>query len=219
MGTTCHQGLVMVDVQSVDIGVDHARDLRMLGPLFLSLSVQLSIGSQKSDFTSHRRGSEKAGWSPPERKQMLWDAQERYLWCRVWDGELGFKQLAGEGRIDLPKLLENGSDGISTPEAVEVELFAAEDDGADSDSEASPRSASTAATFSKLQDSTDPSRGAFIGTANLKVTIIDMTGMLKTQTKKPISQSTWGSSGRAAQSCTHVLSCYQASKTESCHVL
>jgi len=24
-------------------------------------------------------------------------SQERYLWCRVWDGDFGFKQLAGEG--------------------------------------------------------------------------------------------------------------------------
>lgn len=192
MGTTCHQGLVMVDIDSVDIGVERARDLRTLGPFFLSLSVQLSLGSQTSEPTSHRRGSEKAEWSVPERRQLLWDAQERYLWCRVWDGEFS-KQLAAEGRIDLLKHLEgSGSEGIA--ETVEVELFAPQDDCADSDSEAgeaSPNSTSTAATLSKLQD---PSLGAFIGRAKLKLDIIDMTGMLKTQARKPISQSTWGSS-------------------------
>eukprot|EP00435_Cladocopium_sp_Y103_P048320 s331_g14.t1 len=68
--------------------VERARDLRMLGPFFLSLSVQLSLGSQTSEPTSSRWGSEKAG------------------------------------RIDLLKLLENGSGSEGIAETVEVELFA-----------------------------------------------------------------------------------------------
>eukprot|EP00435_Cladocopium_sp_Y103_P040853 s3116_g11.t1 len=69
MGTTCHQGLVMVDIDSVDIGVERARDLRMLGPFFLSLKVQLSLGSQTSEPTSSRWGSENRSRMDSTRKK------------------------------------------------------------------------------------------------------------------------------------------------------
>eukprot|EP00913_Durusdinium_trenchii_P018313 g17204.t1 len=150
LGTTCHQGLVMVDIASVDIGVERAQDLRMLGRFFLSLSVVLSLGSVTTDGTSSRRGSEKASWNPPERKELLWDAQdfsgreaprawERWLWCRVYDWDLiGFKQLAAAGRIDLLQFMERH--GACGAQGVEVELFASSEDDGGSDSEASPTS-------------------------------------------------------------------------------
>ncbi|CAK9110188.1 unnamed protein product [Durusdinium trenchii] len=189
LGTTCHQGLVMVDIASVDIGVERAQDLRMLGRFFLSLSVVLSLGSVTTDGTSSRRGSEKASWNPPERKELLWDAQERWLWCRVYDWDLiGFKQLAGEGRIDLLQFMERH--GACGAQGVEVELFASSEDDGGSDSEASPTSHPTSFGTFNPEDPQDPAwRGTFIGLAKLQLTIIDMTGMLSSQQRKPIAQS------------------------------
>lgn len=215
MGTTCHQGLVIVEVISVDIGVERAKDLRMLGPLFLSLSMSLSLGPLTAERTSAQRGSEKVSWIPPERRELLWDAEERWLWCRVFDGGdfTGYTQLAGEGRIDLlamakQSLAEGGSSPgspglLGSSKAVEVELFsqnpAQEGTRSRSDSEASESLddsslrvnwfslASNTMSTASLEDASDPANGFSIGMARLQLTIIDMTGMLSSQEKKSVA--------------------------------
>ncbi|CAE8592401.1 unnamed protein product [Polarella glacialis] len=209
VGTTCHQGLVIVDVLSVDIGVERAQDLRTLGPLFLSLSVALSLGSVTAERTSAKRGSERASWYPAERREMLWDAEEKWLWCRIFDGGdfTGFSQLAGEGRVNLLELVEqrlaesgsSGGPGLlgSAAELVEIELFAQSPEAAASDSEEEASADSsfsdslalaTGASSGAAKDPSDPSRlGGCIGTARLQLTIIDMTGMLSSQEKKRIA--------------------------------
>ena len=58
-----------------------------------------------------------------------------------------------------------------------------------SDSEASPTS-TLDASFKE-----DPSRREFIGMAKLQLTIIDMTGMLSSQARKPIMPSEGSPSG------------------------
>eukprot|EP00438_Fugacium_kawagutii_P015168 Skav227593 [mRNA] locus=scaffold1141:231131:232228:+ [translate_table: standard] len=194
VGVTCHQGLVLADIQSVDIDVERAWELRTFGPTMLSLSVELSLGCQVADATAKRRGSEKVGWSPAERKQLLWDAQDQYLNLRVFDGgELGFPQLAGEGRIDLLKFVQNGKGSDGVADEVEVELFAPKDEMGASKSEASPTSSLGASSSGTFEDVSNPSLR--IGKATLKITIIDMSGMLSTQVRKRISRSPLGSSG------------------------
>eukprot|EP00930_Biecheleria_cincta_P094324 TRINITY_DN8531_c0_g1_i2.p1 TRINITY_DN8531_c0_g1~~TRINITY_DN8531_c0_g1_i2.p1 ORF type:complete len:691 (+),score=93.26 TRINITY_DN8531_c0_g1_i2:23-2074(+) len=214
MGTTCHQGLVIVEVISVDIGVERAKDLRMLGPLFLSLSMSLSLGPLTAERTSAQRGSEKVSWMPPERRELLWDAEERWLWCRVFDGGdfTGYTQLAGEGRIDLlamanKSLAEAGSSPgspglLGSSQAVEVELFSQNpaQEGTRSDSEGSESLedssslrvnrlslTSHALSTASLEDPADPANGFSIGMARLQLTIIDMTGMLSSQEKKSLA--------------------------------
>jgi len=155
VGFTCHQGLVIIEVHRVELEEEHVRDLRMLGSLFLTLSVDLSLGSVTTERTAPRRGSAVASWEPPERRDILWDAEERWLWCRIYDGEFtGTSQLAAEGRIDLFKLAARASESAgggagpaaSPPEEMLVELFVppGEDDedekGSNSDSGSSSRS-------------------------------------------------------------------------------
>jgi hypothetical protein len=139
-GRTCIQGVCFVEVVGVEISEERARDLRILGSFFLSLSVSLSLGSITSEPTTARRNSNVVTWQPPERRELLWDCEERWLWCRVFDGgELGMEQLAAEGRLDLKALGEVSNTDVG------VDLFAA--GGADSDDEAESRAR------------TNPSRG------------------------------------------------------------
>lgn len=130
-GRTCIQGVCFVEVVGVEISDERSRDLRILGSFFLSLSVTLSLGAITAEPTTTRRSSNTVTWQPPERRELLWDCEERWLWCRVFDGgELGMEQLAAEGRLDLKALGE-----VSNADVV-VDLFAS--GGADSDDEADP---------------------------------------------------------------------------------
>eukprot|EP00933_Yihiella_yeosuensis_P017417 TRINITY_DN14554_c0_g1_i1.p1 TRINITY_DN14554_c0_g1~~TRINITY_DN14554_c0_g1_i1.p1 ORF type:complete len:350 (-),score=44.52 TRINITY_DN14554_c0_g1_i1:94-1005(-) len=222
MGTTCHQGLVIVETLSVDVGVERAQDLRIMGPMFLSLSVVFSLGSVDADRTSAKRGSEKVSWSPPERRELLWDAEERWLWLRVYDGGdfTGYQQLAGEGRVDLlsivnQRLAESTGAKASGPglvggaaQEIELELFAHKEENSGSEGEGNSsldqsiqsdgnsfsRLAGQTAnlglpsrqSYHEVSDPTDPANGLSIGAARIRLTIIDMTGMLSSQEKKPI---------------------------------
>lgn len=203
-GRTCIQGVCFVEVVSVEISEDRARDLRILGSFFLSLSVTLSLGSITAEATPARRSSNAVTWEPPERRELLWDCEERWLWCRVFDGgELGMEQLAAEGRLDLKALGE-----VSNAD-VKVDLFAS--GGADSDDEGdnsrarghptfgAPRgyydspqanwprtslyeSAShypgAGVTMGFAEDPTDPAvTGRCCGVARLRVTLVDMSVM------------------------------------------
>lgn len=167
VGVTCHQGLVIAEVVSVDLDDDRVRELRMLGPVFLNLTVVVSLGSVESDRTAPRRGSQVATWEPPERRELLWDAEERWLRISIYDGGLaGRFLLAAKGKIDLLELVDQG---CGTMQSLEVELFAPadEDDGNEdcgSDSE--------------------DGRAERCGEACVQLTIIDMTGMLSSQEKK-----------------------------------
>jgi len=122
------QGLVVVEVLSVELLEKHTKDLRLLGPAFLSLSVVLSVGDAVAEATATRRppsaleeaikaglcqsdnvcrrGGKRAAvrWEPPEQRTFLWDNTQRWLQCRVLDGsvnDLGGQQLAGEGCVDV----------------------------------------------------------------------------------------------------------------------
>lgn len=126
-GTTCQTGVCFVEVISVEISEDRSRDLRLLGSFFLSLSVTFALGSKRSQPTAAKRMSPIVTWQPPERRELLWDCEERWLWCRVNDGEeaIGISQLAGEGRVDIKAIAEqqavNGKDGSVE---VAIDLFA-----------------------------------------------------------------------------------------------
>jgi hypothetical protein len=99
------------------------------------LTVTMSLGSITAEATSAKRSSNAVTWQPPERRELLWDCQERWLWCRVHDGsELGLSTLAGEGRVDLRAFYE-----ANNTEVV-VDLFAS--GGEDSDDEAAAQSRS-----------------------------------------------------------------------------
>jgi len=142
-GTTCHAGVCFVEVMSVEISDDRARDLRLLGSFFLSLSVTFALGSKTSQATAAKRMSPIVQWDPPERREILWDCEERWLWCRVNDGEelIGVSQLAGEGRVDIKAIAEhqayNGKDGSVE---VAVDLFApGGDEESDEETESSRR--------------------------------------------------------------------------------
>lgn len=257
-GTTCHQGLVIVEVLGATLEDDRVRNLRMLGPLFLSLAVSLSLGPLTAEPTTSKRGSGAVCWTPPERREILWDTEERWLWCSVFDGGHfgGDAQVAGHGRLDLLAVLaqqqEGGNGGRSITEVVDLYVPEEEDsddehsdddnDGTDTDcsgTEVSPishrsvrshgsggtppsrrsrerpprplkapsaeadsrcgfGSASTPPPSGDIKshrrraarviehdeeddDSNPAAQGAFCGVARLKLTLIDMTGMLTTQ--------------------------------------
>lgn len=182
LGTTCHQGLVIAEVVSVDLSSERARELRFLGPLFLSLSVSVSLGHTASERTESRRGSQVASWSPPVRRQLLWDVEDptqRWLWCRVHDGgDLGGEPaLAGEGRVDLLEVASRSSGkngeakvvaGAPTPLAVDIFVPPEDEDEDEEDLD---------------EDFLDPARGTLCGEAHLRLTIIDMSGLDK---KRPV---------------------------------
>jgi len=102
-GRRCHAGVCFVEVLAVELTDDRVGKLRMLGAFFLSISVTLSLGAASAPATSAKRSSAKVAWQPPERRELLWDCQERWLRCRIHDGGdfTGPQQLAGEGRVDL----------------------------------------------------------------------------------------------------------------------
>lgn len=181
-GLSCYRGLVTTEVEEVDLVEDRAADLRMFGPMFLSMYLVLSLGSEGAKPTSRRRGSKTATWSPPERRDLLWDAEERWLWVRLYDGG-DFREtprLAAVGRIDLLQLAtklvgKNGTrDGPGTlgSTKLEVDLFAPPEEGVPADGAPrwldGPRHA--------LADPEDPALGLLCGTAKLKVSVLDMAG-------------------------------------------
>lgn len=165
-GTTCHAGVCFVEVVSVEISDDRARDLRLLGSFFLSLSVTFALGSKTSQATAAKRMSPIVRWDPPERREILWDCEERWLWCRVNDGEelIGVSQLAGEGRVDIKAIAEhqafNGKDGSVE---VAVDLFApGGDEESDEDTESSRHDHSDMAMASGHYNETPREDGDFL---------------------------------------------------------
>jgi len=195
-GTTCHQGLVIVDTVRVELSVERARELRLLGPLFLSLAVQLSLGPTIAEPTEVRRGSEEASWDPPERRQLLWSAEDpsqRMLSVRVLDGSPsllgGEAALAAEGFLDLSTLAAKGAvdamirtvklfppsslgDSASSSEARGFDMgrrgSAVEDEeGDESDLEEA-----------SLDESDIALQGELCGKCELKITIVNMSALM-----------------------------------------
>jgi len=243
VGTTCHQGLVIAEILSVELMEDRVRELRMLGPLLLRLSVALSLGPITVEKTVPRRGSHVATWVPPERRELLWDAQERWLWCRVEDGSefSGESKCAGEGRIDLFALAA-GAGRSPITEPICVDLYVPAEDGDDEEDGSASEGSSVASTprvspsSSSLggrsahppngsflappphggalppwpvwrpplpddgggggtappsisddeEDLSGPARGLCCGLARLRLTLIDMSGMVASQERKAI---------------------------------
>merc|ERR1719326_1086738 len=56
-GRTCFQGVCFAEVMGIEISDERARDLRILGSMFLSLSATMSLGTITAEPTSIRRGS------------------------------------------------------------------------------------------------------------------------------------------------------------------
>jgi len=145
-GTTAHQGLVIIEILGLELSGERVRDLKVLGAWFLKLTVTLSLGAATTGPTAAKLGSSIVTWDPPERRQLLWDCKERWLWCRVDDALLtGGLQLAGEGRADVRLAPTSGS-----PTEVMVDLFVPSDEPASDEEERgegdvtqSPRLAST----------------------------------------------------------------------------
>lgn len=195
-GQVCHQGLVIVEVQSVELYEDRVTELRMLGQFFLSLYVVLSLGSASAERTSVRRGAASAEWTPAERRELLWDAKERWLWCRVYDGgELtGTGTLAAEGRVALASLAAEGCATAGASTEMGIELFTPPDEDEDGDEASelgssmvgSPRRSRWGSSIvSPGAHSEDYPLGPACGILQLQLTIIDMSGMLKTKRPAP----------------------------------
>jgi len=146
-GTQCHAGVCFVEVLAVELMNGRVGELRMLGPFFLSISVSLSLGAVTATATSAKRSSATVVWQPPERRELLWDCQERWLRCHVHDGGdfTGPQQLAGQGRVDILALEPE------VPTEVIVDLYGprSEDNAEDSSSDSSQEDhASTARSHS-----------------------------------------------------------------------
>lgn len=217
-GRTCFQGVCFVEIIGVEISDERARDLRILGSFFLSLSVTMSLGTMTAEPTSAKRGTANATWEPPERRELLWDCEERFLWCRVFDGAdlPGLGTLAAEGRIDLKAM------GDASNVEVALDLFA--NGGEESSDEESgrqqpsvrgrqqpppgghftangrgPRGGNHLEAMSfgfdlpLPEDPTDPAAtGHCCGYARLKLTLVDMSGM--DSGKKPEKRASQGRS-------------------------
>jgi len=97
-----HQGLVIMELFDVQIFEERVRELKVFGPMFLSLSVHLSLGLQEAEPTPSRFGSANLEWDPPERRELVWDCEERHVWCTVYDDDYaGNLELAGEGCVNI----------------------------------------------------------------------------------------------------------------------
>lgn len=215
-GRTCLQGVCFVEIMGIEISEERARDLRMLGQLFLSLNVTMSLGTITAEASSVKRGSAVASWDPPERRELLWDCEERWLWCRVFDGSeiVGMGQMAAEGRVDLGLL------GDASNVEVCVDLFARGGDDSDDEKDQSRRGirwqgngfGAPAGYFaegkgrrmqramSMDQDPQDPSvYGQCCGVARLRVTLVNMSGMDSSAKLGRANQSQGQSQGQTRQ--------------------
>jgi len=201
-GRTCFQGVCFVEIMNIEISDERARDLRMLGAMFLSLSVTMGLGTMTAEPSSAKRGSSVASWQPPERREILWDCEERWLWCRVYDGAelMGLGQLAAEGRIDLRLL--HGQGEASNVEVC-LDLFASGGDDSDDDGRgphrarrghsfgAPPGYFSEAGGYRGFEDPSDPAAyGQCCGVARLRLTLVDMSSM--DSGKKPAGRGSHG---------------------------
>jgi len=134
VGTTAHQGLAIVEVLSVHLEDDRVSYLKPLGALFLNLTVVVSLGAATAEPTSAKWSSATAVWEPPERKQLLWDCEERWLYLTVNDMTIsGSMQLAGQGRLDVRGVqaeMQSWGDGEDMAE-VEIELYAPREEMSD----------------------------------------------------------------------------------------
>jgi len=100
-GVRSSQGNIIVEVLSVELIPERVTDLKTLGALFLNLSVVLSLGKTTAEPTSGKLASAQPRWDPPEQRELPWDGDERWLWCRVNDRMVTGSQLAGVGCIDV----------------------------------------------------------------------------------------------------------------------
>jgi len=151
-------GIAIVEVLTVELSDERAEELRMLGPMFLSLSVRFGLGGTKSEPTSSRRGSRVALWEPPERRELFWDGKEKWLWCRVFDEDLiGGSKLAGEGRVNLFSADCHGAE----PVEVGVYLFTQTD--------AAGLSTRSYVDNAAEEDADDPNMGRCVGLACLRL--------------------------------------------------
>jgi len=139
VGITAHQGLAIVEVLNVSLMEERVTYLKPLGALFLNLTAVVSLGGQTAEPTSAKWSSASAVWEPPERKQLLWDCEERWLYVRVNDLTIsGTQQLAGEGRIDVREIqaeMQSWGEGEDMAD-VEIELYAPRDQDSDEEVEA-----------------------------------------------------------------------------------
>jgi len=97
-----HQGLVIMELCAVQLFEERVRELKVFGSMFLNLSVHLSLGLQEAEPTTSRLGSACLEWDPPERRELVWDCEERHIWCTVYDDDYaGNLELAAEGCINI----------------------------------------------------------------------------------------------------------------------
>lgn len=198
-GTAAYQGLIIAEIIEVELQEERARDLKILGPMFLNLTVTLTLGPVAASPSSARWSSAAVSWEPPERRDLLWDCEERWLWCFVNDGDvLGGETLAALSRIDVRALAEDSPMGGAAKE-IALDLFAPhEDSDISSGSEDEDWRRHDPRGFGRRprlgdgdpQDPDDPSHGQCCGSARLRVTCIDMSDMASAgMEKKSVSQS------------------------------
>lgn len=151
LGKACHQGLVIVEALNVELSEARVAELRpLVAELLLSLSIVLSLGSAHTEQLY-----------PGCRRDLLWDTEERWLWCRVYDAGLTGDDLAAEGRIDLFAL---GGSAAAAALPIQVPLYSADDSAEEED-----------------RDEDDFPRGVWCGSVDLKLTLIDMASSLTRQ--------------------------------------
>merc|ERR1719247_3152243 len=188
-------GLVVADIVAVNLFNERVRDLRYMGAWFLNLTVVLSLGKITSLPTASRSGSATVRWEPAEQRELRWDCQERWLWCRVDDNLVaGSKQLAGVGVVDVRaaelEAVDNGT-GVKVAE-MELEILAKDpgaQDQAGRDRSAAcwqvaagqhgppgPPGAHGHYMYEQVEDIDNISYGQTCGTVILRLTVIDPLG-------------------------------------------
>jgi len=183
-GSPCaRRGVVLVELISVELSEERAQELRMLGDMFLNLSVRFRLGGFITEPTPSKRRSRNVTWDPPERRELPSDCKEKWLWLRVFDEDfITGSRLAAEGRVNL-----HASSGVGD-EFVEVGvyLFTPADEGSPrrhtvsgtNNDKPNPRQSSgrtTAASGKQSQDDFDEDgKGSCCGIAMLRLARVDM---------------------------------------------
>jgi len=126
---TPEPGLVVVEVFGFDLAEERAEDLRgLLNPMPLSLTACLCIGRALADPTKASKAT-KAVFDPPARRELPWDLQEAWLWCRLEDDNIiTGSRLAAVTCIDMLAVVAMSPEASQSSADVVAELYAWDED-------------------------------------------------------------------------------------------
>jgi len=122
-------GLVVVEVFSFDLAGERAEDLRgLLNPMPLSLTACLCVGRAVADPTKASKAA-KAVFDPPARRELPWDLQEAWLWCRLEDDNIiTGSRLAAVCCVDMLSVVAMAPNSTQSSADVVAELYARDED-------------------------------------------------------------------------------------------